>query len=142
MAYMAQTIREVMTANPTTLPRNASVFEAARVMRDSDIGDVVVIDKGQMCGIFTDRDVVIRVLAAGRDPTTTKLADICTQALTTVAPTDSLDQAVQCMRQQAIRRLPVVENGRVVGIVSLGDLARERDPLSALSDISVASPNR
>jgi CBS domain-containing protein len=142
MAQKSPTIGDIMTSQPTTLPASASVLEAARAMRDSNIGDVIVADNGQICGIITDRDVVVRVTAEGREPARTKLAEICSQDLTTVSPTDSIDHAVQLMRQRAIRRLPVVENGRAVGIVSIGDLAQERDPTSALSDISAAPSNR
>ena len=142
MAQPSSTIMDVMTPRPTTLPASASVLEAANAMRDANIGDIVVTDDGKICGIITDRDVVVRAIAERRDPAKTKLADICSQDLTTVSPTDSLDHAVQLMRQKAIRRLPVVENGRVVGIVSIGDLALERDPTSALSDISAAPSNR
>jgi CBS domain-containing protein len=142
MARTAQTIRDVMTSHPTTLPKSASVVDAARTMRDSDIGDVIVVDNGHVWGIVTDRDVVVRTVAEGRNPTTTKLADICSQQLTTVSPTDSIDHAVQLMRQKSIRRLPVVENGRPIGVVSIGDLAQERDPQSALGHISSAPPNR
>lgn len=139
---MATTIRDVMTTRLTTLPKTSSVLEAARAMRQNDIGDVVVLDNGHIHGILTDRDIVIRAVAEGRDPSSTKLAEISSHDLTTVAPTDSIDTAVQLMRQKAIRRLPVVENGKPVGIVSIGDLARERDPQSALGDISSAAPNR
>jgi CBS domain-containing protein len=142
MAQKPQTVRDVMTANPTTLSMSASVLDAARAMRDADIGDVIVVDNGQVCGIVTDRDLVVRTIAQGREPSKTKLGDICSRDLTTVLPSDSVDEAVQLMRQKAIRRLPVVEGGRAVGVVSIGDLAQERDPQSALSDISVAPPNR
>jgi CBS domain-containing protein len=142
MAQKSSTIREVMTSHPTILPASASVLEAARAMRDSDIGDVIVAENGRICGIITDRDVVVRVTAEGREPARTTLAEICSQDLTTVSPTDSIDRAVQLMRQKAVRRLPVVENGQAVGIVSIGDLAQERDPNSALSDISAAPSNR
>jgi CBS domain-containing protein len=138
---MAQQIRELMTPNPVSLPGTASVCEAARAMRDADIGDVIVIENNQICGIVTDRDIVVRAVAEAREPATTTLADICSHALTTVSPTDSIEQAVQRMRAKAIRRLPVVEGGQAVGIVSLGDLAVERDPSSALGDISSAPPN-
>jgi CBS domain-containing protein len=84
---------------------------------------------------------VVRILAEGRDPAATTLADISSHDLTTVSPEDSVEQAVQLMREKAIRRLPVVEDGRPVGIVSLGDLAVERDPDSALGEISAAPPN-
>jgi CBS domain-containing protein len=125
-----------MTPNPVALPSTASVYEAARAMRDQDIGDVIVVEHNQVCGIVTDRDIVLRAVAEVRDSASTTLADICSPAVTTVAPTDSVEEAVRLMREKAIRRLPVVEEGRPVGIVSLGDLALERDPDSVLGEIS------
>ena len=138
---MAQQIRELMIQNPVSLPGTASVHEAARAMRDADIGDVIVIENNEVCSIVTDRDIVVRTVAEARDPATTTLADICSHSLLTVSPTDSVEEAVRLMRTHAIRRLPVVEGGQAVGIVSLGDLARERDPGSALGEISSAPPN-
>jgi CBS domain-containing protein len=138
---MAQHIREVMTPNPVALPGTASVHEAARAMRDAQIGDVIVIERNEVCGIVTDRDLVVRILAETRDPATTTLADICSHSLVTVRPTDSVEEAVRLMRAHTIRRLPVVEGGQAVGIVSLGDLAVERDPGSVLGEISGAPPN-
>jgi signal-transduction protein with cAMP-binding, CBS, and nucleotidyltransferase domain len=142
MAPTAQTVHDVMTLKLTTLPMSASVRDAARAMHDANIGDVLVIDNDTLRGIVTDRDLVIRVLAEGREPVTTTLADICSQDLSTVSPTDSVEHAIQLMRQKALRRLPVVENGRAVGIVSIGDLAQKRDPQTAMGDISAAPPNR
>ena len=138
---MAQQIRELMTPNPVVLPGTASVHEAARAMRDADIGDVIVIENNQVCGIVTDRDIVVRTVAEARDPATTTLADICSHLLLVVSPTDSVEKAVQLMGTHAIRRLPVVEGGQPVGMVSLGALAVERDPSSALGDISTTPPN-
>jgi len=138
---MAQHIRELMTRNPVTLPGTASVQEAACAMRDQDIGDVVVIEHKQVCGIVTDRDIVVRTIAEAQDPSTMTLGDICSHSLLTVTPTDSVEHAVRLMRTHAIRRLPVVDGGKAVGIVSLGDLAVERDPDSALGEISAAPPN-
>ena len=138
---MAQHIRELMTPNPVALPGTASVHEAARAMRDAQIGDVIVIENNEVCGIVTDRDIVVRTVAETRDPATTTLADICSHSLVTVTPTDSIEEAERLMRTHAIRRLPVVEGGQAVGIVSLGDLAVERDPGSALGEISGAPPN-
>jgi len=138
---MAQQIRELMIQNPVSLPGTASVHEAARAMRDADIGDVIVIENNEVCSIVTDRDIVVQTVAEARDPATTTLADICSHSLLTVSPTDSVEEAVRLMRTHAIRRLPVVEGGQAVGIVSLGDLARERDPGSALGEISAAPPN-
>ena len=140
--HTTQTIRNVMTLKLTTLPMSASVRDAARAMRAANVGDVLVVNNGNLCGIVTDRDVVIRAIAEGKEPFSTALADICSQELSTVSPTDSIDYAVQLMRQKALRRLPVVENGHPVGMVSLGDLAQNRDPQSALGEISAARPNR
>ncbi len=139
---MAANIREVMTPNPVTLPATSLAIEAARAMRDSDIGDVIVLDGQTICGIVTDRDIVVRAVAEGLDPASTPLMEICSRELTTIAPHESVDKAVHLMREKAIRRLPVVENKRPVGIVSIGDLALERDPESALGNISAAPANR
>jgi CBS domain-containing protein len=139
---MPQLVRDVMTPNPVALQATSSLVEAALAMRDFDVGDVLVLDDGQICGIVTDRDIVVRGIAGGNYPATVKLGEICSRELTTLSPTDSVEDAVSLMRQKAIRRLPVVENGRPVGILSLGDLALEKDPHSALGDISAAPPNR
>ena len=138
---MAQTIREVMTKDPVCMPADKSVFDAARMMRDHDIGDVIALESERITGILTDRDIVVRSLAEGRDPKTTTIGEVASGDVTTVSPDDSFDDAVQLMRQRNIRRLPVVENGTPVGIVSLGDLAMERDRQSVLADISSAPPN-
>jgi CBS domain-containing protein len=139
---MAQSVRDVMTANPIALPATSSVVDAARTMRDANIGNVIVVDNGRICGIVTDRDITVRGVAEGKDVSSLKLRDICSQEITTLSPTDSVDDAVRLMREKAVRRLPVVEGGKPVGIVSLGDLAVERDPHSALGNISAAPPNR
>ena len=102
---------------------------------------MIVIEHNQVCGIVTDRDIAVRIVAEAQDPATTTLADICSHSLLTVTPTDSVEHAVRLMRTHAIRRLPVVEEGKAVGIVSLGDLAVERDPNSVLGEISAAPPD-
>lgn len=135
---MHQPIRDIMTPNPFTMHASATVAQAARVMRDRDIGDVLVEDKGKLVGIVTDRDIVVRVIAEGKDPSTTRLVEGETCDLVTVSPEDDVDEVVDKMRTHAIRRIPVVENGSPVGIVSLGDLAVARDPRSVLGDISAA----
>jgi CBS domain-containing protein len=139
---MAQSIRDVMTTQPVALQAMASVVDAARAMRDSDIGNVIVLENGQICGIVTDRDIAIRGVAEGRNISSLTLGDICSRQLTTLSPTDSVDDAVLLMREKALRRLPVVEGGKPVGIVSLGDLAVTQDPHSALGNISSAPANR
>jgi CBS domain-containing protein len=139
---MAQYLRDIMTQNPVTVQTSDSITAAARTMRDGNIGDVVVLENGQVRGILTDRDIVIRALAEGRNPAQTAVGDICSRELTTLSPHDAIGKAVAVMRDKALRRLPVVEGGRLVGMVSLGDLAVERDPESALGGISAAPSNR
>jgi CBS domain-containing protein len=139
---MAQKIREVMSSNPVTVPAKTPIADVARTMRDSDIGDVIVLDDGDICGIVTDRDVTIRGIAEGRDPNSTPVKQICSQELISITPDDGVDRAVQLMREKAVRRIPVIEGGKPVGIVSIGDLAMERDERSALADISAAPANR
>jgi CBS domain-containing protein len=139
---MAKAIRDVMTPNPATLPLSAALTEAAEAMRSSDIGAVVVMDESKPCGVVTDRDLVVRAIARNKDPKATRLDEICSRELVGLRPDDTTDQAVQLMRQNAIRRLVVLDNGKVVGIVSLGDLALALDSSSALADISAAAPNR
>lgn len=139
---MAQNIRDVMTPNPTAMPAMATISDAARAMRDADVGAIVVLNQNQICGIVTDRDIVVRAVAEGRDPARASLGDICSQNLVTLSPSDTVEDAARLMADRAIRRIPVVEDGRPVGIVSLGDLAVERGDGSALEDISAAPPNR
>jgi CBS domain-containing protein len=139
---MADTVREVMTTNPVAVDRSSSVLEAAQKMRDRNIGDILVMDDGRLFGILTDRDIVIRGIAEGLEPAKTPVGDVCSHTPTTLSPHDELDRAVQLMRKKSIRRVPVVENRVPVGILSLGDLAIERDRDSALADISAARPNR
>jgi CBS domain-containing protein len=139
---MAQHLRDIMTQNPVTVQTSDSITAAARTMRDGNIGDVVVLESGQVRGILTDRDIVVRALAEGRDPGGTTVGEICSRELTTLSPAYAIADAVAVMREKAIRRLPVVEDGRLVGMVSLGDLAVERDPKSVLGGISAAPPNR
>ena len=138
---MAATVREVMTQDPVILKAETPLVEAARKMRDDDIGDVLVLKDGKLCGIVTDRDITIRATAEGKDPNAVRLGDVCSQDLVTIAADHPISEAVNLMRTHALRRLPVVDGGRPVGIVSLGDLAVERDPKSVLASISAADPN-
>jgi CBS domain-containing protein len=136
-----QRVRDVMTPNPITVTESATVHEAALVMREADVGDVLVVRDGDVCGIVTDRDIVVRLVADAGDPTTTIVGEICSAQLTEVAPDDLVEHAIALMRSYAIRRLPVVGDSGPVGIVSLGDLAAVREPSSALADISMAPAN-
>jgi CBS domain-containing protein len=130
-----------MQSNPICLPAITSITAAAVAMRDIGIGDVIVEEDGQVCGIVTDRDITVRVVAEAVYPNHVALSDICSRELTAVTPTDSVEEVVKLMSNKALRRLPVLDQGRPVGIVSLGDLAVESDPDSVLAAISAAPPN-
>jgi CBS domain-containing protein len=135
-------VQEAMTKNPAKLLRSATVAEAARCMVERDIGAVLVEDASGLVGMVTDRDIVVRAVARGRDPEGTPLTEICSEPLMTVGPDDDVDRVVEIMRERAVRRVPVVDAAQqAVGILSLGDLARDRDPRSALGQISSAPPN-
>jgi CBS domain-containing protein len=133
-------LREVMTPNPTVCSPDTSAVQAAEMMRDQGIGDVLVQHDGSL-GIVTDRDIVTRAVAAGRDPKDVTLGDICTRDVETVSVDTSIDDVIRLMSDKAVRRVPVVEAGKPVGIVALGDLAVDRDRRSLLADISAAPPN-
>lgn len=139
---MGRTVEEIMTRDPRTVNADDPVIDAARIMRDSDIGDAVVMDGGQVTGIVTDRDIVVRGVAEGIDAESASVSEVCTTGVETIEPEASVDDALSLMREKDIRRLPVAKNGRPVGIISLGDLAVEREPDSTLADISAASPDQ
>jgi CBS domain-containing protein len=142
MTFREWSIQDLMTPDLKALEASASVRAAAELMRESDIGDVVVLENNRLCGIVTDRDIVVRVLAEGNDPGMVTVGEICSRELTTVPPTASIDDAVRLIRQKAIRRLPVVEdNGEILGIISIGDIAVAKDRESALADVSAAPAN-
>lgn len=138
---MPQSIREVMTSDPVRVPESMNIIQVAELMRDRDIGDLVVSDGSTVVGIVTDRDIVVRGLASGDGVEMLSAGDVATRDVRTVGPDDPVATAVAAMREADIRRLPVVDNGELVGIVSIGDLAMEQDPDSALADISDAPPN-
>jgi CBS domain-containing protein len=138
---MAQQISELMTPDPVTCEMSAPITDAARVMRDNDIGAIIVTENDEVRGIVTDRDIVVRGLADGADPQSLHVGDVCSASPETVSPTDPVDRAIELVRGKDVRRIPVVEDGRPVGIVSIGDLAIERDGDSALADISSAPAN-
>ncbi|RFS84531.1 CBS domain-containing protein [Actinomadura spongiicola] len=135
-------VRDVMTAKPHTLPLDATLYEAAQVMRDHGIGDVLVTYAGRLCGLITDRDIVVRAVAESRDTSLTPLGDVCTAELTTLRLDDDTVTAARLMVEQAVRRLPVVDDEqRPVGIVSIGDLVLADGEDGPLSKISKAPPN-
>jgi CBS domain-containing protein len=117
-------IRDLMTSNPTTCPPSATAVEAAKVMAQEDVGPIPIVDGGRLTGIITDRDLVVRVLAEGRDPNSTTIGEIASGDLVTVQPDTRLAEALNLMSQNQVRRLPVVEGDRLVGIVAQADVAR------------------
>jgi CBS domain-containing protein len=124
---MAQnSIRDLMTSNPRTVDPSTLVTEAARVMKQEDVGSVPVVEGDTLVGIVTDRDIALRVVAEGRDPQSSTVGDIASRELVTVDPQQSLDEALRLMAKHQVRRLPVCEeDGRLVGIVAQADVARE-----------------
>jgi CBS domain-containing protein len=137
-------IREVMTASPRTVTPDTSLAAAARLMKEEDIGDVLVAERNthRALGIVTDRDIAIRAVAQGSDPDTTSVQDIVSRDLVAAAPTNTVDEAIKLMKDQNVRRLPVIEGGRAIGVISLGDLSVETDVGAVLADISTAAPDR
>jgi CBS domain-containing protein len=130
-----------MTADPRTVDTGATLVDAAREMRDGDVGALIVVDGGSVAGVVTDRDIVVRAIADGRDPASTRVSDVATTSPVTLTVDQTVDDAIRVMREQDVRRIPVVQDGRPAGIVSLGDLAIERDTDSALADIASEPPN-
>jgi CBS domain-containing protein len=133
-------VRDVMTAAPQTIEATRTLAEAARMMRDGSMGDVIVTRGGRPAGIVTDRDIAVRAVAEGKDPSSTKVSDLIGR-LVTVAPTDTVQEAMRRMRQEDIRRLPVIESDRVIGVVSLGDISELPGADAVLADVSRAPPN-
>jgi CBS domain-containing protein len=120
---------------------DASVKDAAKAMSDMRIGSVVVMDGGKPCGIVTDRDITVRPVATGIDPSSTRLGDICTHKLAAVRPDQSVDDAAQVMKSNDVKRVLVMTDSKLEGIVSLGDLSREGKDADVNQDLSRAEPN-
>lgn len=139
---MPNTVREVMTGDPVCLDTHATLCEAAEQMAERDIGDVLVLDGDNLVGIVTDRDIVVRALARHLDPEEATVSEILSGDIVSITADDSIDHAIELMRERALRRLPVCDGNEPIGVLSIGDLAEARDPSSALADISTAQPNR
>ncbi|HET6859387.1 MAG TPA: CBS domain-containing protein [Streptomyces sp.] len=119
---MAQFVREVMTAGVAAVRPDASLVEAAQLMRAQDIGDVLVAQGDRLIGVLTDRDITLRAVADGVDPLTVNAQSVCTPSTVSVGPDDEVSTAVSLMRRHAIERLPVIEDGRPLGVVNINDL--------------------
>ena len=120
-------VREAMSLDPRSVGESTSVQEAARVMKEQDVGSLPVVEDERLVGIVTDRDIVIRGVAARSDVSSLSVMDVASHEVTTVAPNQELDEALRLMAQEQVRRLPVVEGDRLVGILAQADVAREGD---------------
>ena len=132
-------VRDIMTADVATAHLDSSLREIAQLMRDEDTGAIPVLDGDELAGIITDRDIVLRCVAEGRDADDATAEDILSERLETVEPDSDVEEASQLMARRQIRRLPVVEDGRLVGMVSLGDIAvksEENMASDALENVS------
>jgi CBS domain-containing protein len=122
---MGKNVRDVMTSNPRSIEPSTTVTEAARLMKAEDVGSLPIVDGDQLVGVVTDRDIVIRVVAEGKDLQSTTAGEIASRDLVTVDPEQDLDEALRLMAQHQVRRLPVAEeDGRLVGILAQADVAR------------------
>ena len=121
----ARTVREILTSGPTSIASDAMVVEAARRMLSEDVGSLPVVEGEKLVGMVTDRDLVLQVVAKDLDPHNVAVADVCTQDPVTAGVDESLDDALQRMAKEQVRRLPVVSDGRLVGILAQADVARK-----------------
>jgi CBS domain-containing protein len=121
---MGTSIKEVMTSDVRACEPNATVVDVAKLMAKEDVGPIPVVEEGRLVGLVTDRDIVVRVIAEGRDPNATTVGEIASRDLVTVSPDEDLDEALQLLAQHQVRRLPVVDGDRLVGIVAQADIAR------------------
>ncbi|RKN46366.1 CBS domain-containing protein [Micromonospora endolithica] len=134
-------VSDVMTKQVIYLSAETPLDEAARVMKEADIGDVVVTEGATLAGMLTDRDIVVRAVAERSDPGTTTIGSIVTREVVMIEQHCTAQEAASLMRERGVRRVLVCDSDRkLVGIVSLGDLAMQLDPQSALSEISEQAP--
>jgi CBS domain-containing protein len=120
---MGKSVREAMTQNPRSVSPSDSVTDAARVLKDENIGSVPVVEGNRLIGMLTDRDITTRVVAEQRDPASTSVQDVASRELVTAESSSNLDEALQLMAQHQVRRLLVVEEGRLVGVLAQADVA-------------------
>ncbi|WP_267244749.1 CBS domain-containing protein [Streptomyces sp. PR69] len=138
---MTQQVKDVMTAGVAAVRPDASLVEAAQMMRAQDIGGVVVSSDDRLIGVLTDRDITTRAVAEGVDPLAVNADAVCTPTPVSIGPEEPVSSAVSLMREHSVRQLPVVEGDRPIGMISLEDLAETLDPESALGDVSRAPAN-
>ena len=124
---MGKSIRDVMSSNPCAIDADKPVAHAAKMMKQEDVGLAPVVEGDRLVGTLTDRDIVVRVVAEGKDPQTVTAREVASTDLVTIDPQQDLDEALRLMASKQVRRLPVVEEGRLVGVLAQADIAREAD---------------
>ena len=138
-------VRELMTTEPTTVEPKATLGEAATLMKQNDCGSIPVVEGGRLVGIVTDRDIVVRGVATGKDPKTQRVSEVMSADPVTIGPENDVGDAEKKMSDRQIRRLPVVEGGKLVGIIVTAQIARagnERKVGETLKEISEPTSGR
>lgn len=133
---MSPRVRDLMTPNPVSIQTSSNLIEAARAMRDYNIGALIVMEEGNFFGIVTDRDIIVRGIALGFEPQATPIGQVTSQFVVVASPDDNEDTALRLMQDEAVRRLPVMDNDQVIGIISIDDLAVATGREQPLGDIS------
>jgi signal-transduction protein with cAMP-binding, CBS, and nucleotidyltransferase domain len=136
---MERKIRDVMSPEPIGVYYDQTIADAARVMRDADVGALLVVHGQELVGVVTDRDLVVRGVAEDMKPADL-VGPLCSGDLVGVNADDDTGEAIRVIRENAVRRLPVIEDGQIAGMVSLGDLAIAHDAQSPLAVVSRAGP--
>jgi CBS domain-containing protein len=124
---MGKRVRDAMTPGPETIQADRPAAEAAKLMKAADAGMIPVMNNGNLLGTVTDRDIVVRLVAEGKDPQSTPVREIASTDIVTIEPDRDLDEALELMAKHQVRRLPVVEDGRLIGVLAQADVAREGD---------------
>ena len=138
---MKEKVSDVMTSDPVAMDAKETVTKAAAAMRDHRIGTVVVMKDGTPCGVVTDRDIAVKAVATGTDPSKMTLGQICSKSVVAVSPDQSVDDAVQVMKSHDVKRVVVMEDNKLKGIVSLGDLASRSMEGDLERELSRSRPN-
>jgi CBS domain-containing protein len=120
---MTRKMRDIMSSAPVCMASTDTVSAVAKAMKEHGVGTALVLADGQLRGLVTDRDIAVRVLAENRDPVTTLVGEICSSEVAVLSPDDGVEQAERLVRERAIRRIPVLQDGIPVGMVCTGDLA-------------------
>jgi CBS domain-containing protein len=121
---MGKSIKEVMTSEVRACEPTATVADVAKLMAQENVGPIPVVEDGRLIGIVTDRDIVVNVVAQGKDVNSTTVGDIASRDVVTISPDQDMDEALSLLAQHQVRRLPVVDGDRLVGIVAQADIAR------------------